>query len=91
MSRAQAPQFVMAWDGYGTGPSQSRTPVGVAVDAPGNLYVVDTHDYHVKKISSDGGASPNEERLGTRPGNSTVRAPSQSARTVTSALATPPP
>src|SRR5205085_140763 len=38
----------------GTGPGQFRLPQGVAVDGEGSIYVADTDNHRIQKLSSDG-------------------------------------
>lgn len=56
---AQAPPFITAWGSYGTGDGQFRTPVGVATDAAGDVYVIDSGNNamgnRVQKFTSSGG------------------------------------
>lgn len=42
------------WGSRGTGPGQFRSPFGVAVDAQGNLYVADTENDRIQKLSPTG-------------------------------------
>jgi hypothetical protein len=46
--------FLGKWGTLGTGTGQFQNPVGLAVDASGNVYVVDSGDLRVKKFSSSG-------------------------------------
>jgi len=52
--RAQSPSFIMAWGTFGTGDDQFNTPVGVAVDAQGNVYVADSNNHRIQKFTSNG-------------------------------------
>jgi hypothetical protein len=45
---------VTAWGGPGTGPGQFSVPQGVAVNAAGNVYVVDENNDRVEKFDSNG-------------------------------------
>src|SRR5438093_3468720 len=54
VTRAQAPAFITAWGNRGTGDAQFLAPVGVAVDASGNVYVCDSNINRVQKFSSNG-------------------------------------
>lgn len=51
---AQLPPFVAAWGSFGSGDSQFRTPVGLAVDADGIVYVVDSNLHCVKRFTRAG-------------------------------------
>jgi hypothetical protein len=46
--------FVMKWGVFGTGDGQFDTPKGVAVDASGNVFVVDWGNYRVQKFDATG-------------------------------------
>lgn len=46
--------FITAWGTFGTGDSQFRTPVGVALDPVGNVYTVDTNNGRVQKFTGSG-------------------------------------
>jgi len=50
----QVPPFVTSWGSYGTGDSQFYTPVGVAVDADGIVYVVDSNLHRLKRFTRAG-------------------------------------
>ena len=52
--RAQVPPFVTAWGSFGSGNGQFMAPVGVAVDAEGIVYVVDTNLGCLKRFSRTG-------------------------------------
>jgi DNA-binding beta-propeller fold protein YncE len=52
------PPFLTAWGSYGTGDGQFLTPVGVAVDADGIVYVVDSNLQRVKRFTRTGGFLP---------------------------------
>ena len=45
---------VTTWGGPGTGQGQFSVPLGVAVDAAGNVYVVDENNDRVEKFDSNG-------------------------------------
>lgn len=47
-------EFVEAWGDSGSGNGQFFYPQGVAVDASGNVYVVDTANRRIQKFASDG-------------------------------------
>ncbi len=51
---AQLPPFYSAWGSFGTGDGQFKTPVGLAVDSDGIVYVVDSNLHRVKKFTRDG-------------------------------------
>ncbi len=46
--------FVTQWGSYGSGDGQFQDPIGVAVDALGNVYVADTYNYQIQKFDSTG-------------------------------------
>lgn len=47
--------FVTSWGSFGTGNGQvGGTPPGIAVDASGNVFVVDNANYRVEKFSNSG-------------------------------------
>lgn len=50
---AQAPTFLRKWGSRGTGDGQFRVPHGVAVDAAGNVYVVDGDNDRIQVFSPD--------------------------------------
>jgi uncharacterized protein (TIGR03663 family) len=47
-------QPVAVWGEKGTAPGQFNEPRGLAVDAAGNLYVVDSKNNRIQKLSADG-------------------------------------
>ena len=51
---AQVPPYVTSWGSFGTGDSQFYTPIGVAVDADGIVYVVDSNLRRLKRFTSAG-------------------------------------
>ncbi len=46
--------FTKQWGEYGDGPGQFKYPTMIAVDASGDVYVVDQHNQRIQKFSSDG-------------------------------------
>jgi streptogramin lyase len=46
--------FVKKWGSYGTGDGQFKSPVAVAVDADGYVYVADSGNYRIQKFDSNG-------------------------------------
>ena len=51
---AQVPPFVISWGSYGTGDGEFYTPVGVAVDSDGIVYVVDSNLNKLKRFTRAG-------------------------------------
>ena len=50
------PAFCTMWGSRGTGPGQFYEPVGVAIDASGNVYITDTfYNHRIEKFTSSGG------------------------------------
>ncbi|MBX7253381.1 MAG: SMP-30/gluconolactonase/LRE family protein [Candidatus Promineofilum sp.] len=47
--------FVTQWGSEGSGDGQFYYPLGVAVDAAGNVYVADAYNYRIQKFNSAGG------------------------------------
>jgi DNA-binding beta-propeller fold protein YncE len=54
LSAEAAPQFLLKWGTTGLGNGQFDEPSGIAVDASGNVYVVDRFNDRVQKFSSTG-------------------------------------
>ncbi|MGH7742274.1 MAG: 6-bladed beta-propeller, partial [Candidatus Eiseniibacteriota bacterium] len=52
---AQVPAYITEWGSLGTGDGQFQTPVGVAVDAAGNVFVCETNGNHIQKFTNTGG------------------------------------
>ncbi len=46
-------RFVTQWGGPGTGNGEFNAPVGVAVDAWGNVYVSDSGNNRIQKFAKD--------------------------------------
>jgi DNA-binding beta-propeller fold protein YncE len=46
--------YLTQWGGYGTGDGQFSNPEGVAVDADGEVYVVDSNNHRVEKFTPAG-------------------------------------
>ena len=51
---AQAPTFISTWGSFGTGDNQFYTPVGVATNLGGDVFVIDSNNCRVQRFSSDG-------------------------------------
>jgi len=45
---------VAVWGSWGTGEGQFHWPSGIATDADGNVYVVDTYNNRIQKFDSSG-------------------------------------
>ena len=43
-----------AWGSYGRHPGQFAYPADIALDRDGNLYVADSHNYRIQKLSPEG-------------------------------------
>lgn len=54
VATAQVPAFLSMWGTYGTGPGQFKTPGGVALDAAGLVYVLDSNDPRIQVFSHEG-------------------------------------
>ena len=54
VARAQAPTFITAWGTYGSGNGQLYNPYDVAVDASGNVYVVDAGNNRIQTFTTSG-------------------------------------
>ncbi len=54
VASAQVPAFLSMWGSYGTGPGQFLTPVGVALDATGRVYVLDSNNPRIQVFSHEG-------------------------------------
>ncbi len=53
---AQPPVYLLQWGSNGSGNGQFISPVGVATDASGNVYVVDVGSARVQKFTGTGTA-----------------------------------
>ena len=62
------PAFCTQWGSYGTGPGQFNNPYGVAVDASGNVYVVESDNHRIQKFTSNGEYITQWGSYGTGPG-----------------------
>lgn len=51
---ATSPSLTAGWGSAGSGPGQFNYPTGIALDASGNVYVVDTENHRVQVFSSGG-------------------------------------
>jgi len=56
------------WGTYGSGPGQFDSPLGIAVDASGNVYVTDTYNHRVQVFSNDGAFVTQWGTYGSGPG-----------------------
>jgi hypothetical protein len=43
------------WGSSGSGPGQFNNPIGIALDGQGNLYVADSQNHRIQKLSTNGG------------------------------------
>ena len=62
------PVYCGQWGSYGTGPGQFNYPMGVAVDASGNVCVSDYMNSRIQKFTSGGGYITQWGSYGTGPG-----------------------
>src|SRR3972149_648556 len=53
-SPERPPDYLLKWGGPGSGDGQFNWPLGVAVDATGNVYVADGNNFRIQKFSSAG-------------------------------------
>jgi len=51
---AQEPQFLFKWGSLGSGVNQFISPIGIAVDSLGNLYVADSGNNRIQKFTNTG-------------------------------------
>lgn len=51
---AEAPGFLFAFGSAGSGAGQFSQPVGVALDASGNVYVTDSYNHRIEVFAPDG-------------------------------------
>ena len=52
--RPKRAEFVAEWGSPGVDPGQFNEPIGIAVDASGNVYVSDTGNNRIQKFNPDG-------------------------------------
>jgi sugar lactone lactonase YvrE len=45
---------VNRWGGAGEAPEQFKTPLAIAFDVDGNVWVIDHHNFRVQKFTADG-------------------------------------
>jgi sugar lactone lactonase YvrE len=65
---AAAGPLLANWGEAGGGPGQIETPLGVASDGRGNVYVVDQSNHRVQRYTADGRFVRQWGQLGARPG-----------------------
>jgi DNA-binding beta-propeller fold protein YncE len=53
-AQVSPPPFVTSWGSAGTGPGQFLTPVGVALDPAGDVFVIDSNADRLQKFTSGG-------------------------------------
>ncbi len=51
---AEQSQFLSQWIYYGSNDKRLKSPRGIATDASGNIYVVDSANFRIQKLTSDG-------------------------------------
>ena len=55
VARAEAPSvYVLQWGSPGTGDGQFNSPISVAVDAGGYVYVADSGNHRIQKFTGSG-------------------------------------
>ena len=59
------------WGMFGSGPGQFNTPVGIAVDQQGDIYVADVGNHRIQKLSSLGQPVTQWHTVGSGTGEST--------------------
>ncbi len=59
------------WGMFGSGPGQFNTPVGIAVDQQGEIYVADVGNHRIQKLSSLGQPLTQWHTVGSGTGEST--------------------
>ncbi len=48
------PAFLLQWGSYGTADGQFRTPLGLGIDAAGNIYVADSQNDRIQVFDGNG-------------------------------------
>jgi len=56
------------WSSYGSQPEQLHSPMGIARDQQGNLYITDSFNHRVSKFTADGKFLKQWGKLGNAPG-----------------------
>src|SRR4029078_5574139 len=51
---AQPPAYLLQWGSFGSGNGHFSSPVGVATDVAGNVYVADIYNCLIQKFTSTG-------------------------------------
>src|SRR5258708_4700138 len=59
------------WGMFGSGPGQFNTPVGIAIDQQGDIYVADVGNHRIQKLSSLGQPLTQWHSVGSGTGEST--------------------
>jgi DNA-binding beta-propeller fold protein YncE len=68
VNACNACNFQLTWGSVGTGAGQFRSPWGVAADASGNVYVIDSANNRTEKFTSSGTYVTQWGSLGSGPG-----------------------